>query len=140
MLFPAAGGKSYILFDEVLQWDFRRRSTSALFAKKGTEMSKGRNKGRKGIENKIAELEIRKRNGLLRAVASVAGFILIAVLYTKGIQMSSALEGSMVVRGMIYITAMVLAGVCGYGARAWYRADNEIKALRQQANAKKKKK
>lgn len=104
-------------------------------------MAKGwNNKGRKGLETKIAELEIKKRNGLLRAIASVAAFILIAVLYTKGIQISSALEGSMVIRGMIYITAMVLAGVCGYGARAWYRADKEIAALRQQAASKKRKK
>lgn len=102
-------------------------------------MSKGRNKGRKGVETKIAELEIKKRNGLLRAIAAIAGFVLIAALYTKGIQISSALEGNMVIRGMIYITAMVLAGVCGYGARAWYRADKEITALRQQAGSKKKK-
>lgn len=92
----------------------------------------------KDPEMHIAELEVKKRNGLLRAIASIAGFIVIAVLYTAAIQASDAMGGNLIVRGAIYISAMVLACTCGYGARAWYRADNEIKAIRQ-ASAKKKK-
>lgn len=104
-------------------------------------MAKGwKSKSQKGIETQIAELEIRKRNGLLRGIASIAAFIVVAALYTAGIETSSALEGSLPIRAVIYITALVLAGTCGYGARAWYRADNEIKALRQAQNKKKKKK
>lgn len=104
-------------------------------------MAKGwKSKGQKGAEAKIAELEIRKRNGLLRAIAAVAGFIVIAALYTAGIQQSEALEGSMVIRAIIYISAMVFAGVCGYGARAWYRADQEIKEIQRGIANKKKRK
>ncbi len=104
-------------------------------------MAKGwSSKAQKGVDTQIAELEIKKRNGLLRAIASIAGFILIAALYTAGIGASAELEGSLIVRALIYISALVLAGTCGYGTRAWYRADNEIKAIRQAQNSKKKRK
>ena len=102
-------------------------------------MAKGWNaKGQKSAQTKIVELEIRKRNGLLRAIASIVGFILIAALYTMGMYSWEAIEGSMIIRGAIYMAAMVLACTCGYGARAWYRADKEIKAIEQGLNKTKK--
>jgi len=104
-------------------------------------MAKGwKSKGSKGIELQIAELEIKRRNGLLRGVGSIFGFVLVAAAYTWMAVNFPELEGNMVIRAMVYITAMVLAGTSGYGLRAWYRNDKEIKALQASLSKKKRKK
>lgn len=104
-------------------------------------MAKGwNNKGTKAAQRQIAELEIKRRNGLLRGIGSILGFVLVASAYTVMAVNYPELEGNMVIRAMVYITAMVLAGTSGYGFRAWYRNDKEIKDLQVGLNKKKKKK
>lgn len=104
-------------------------------------MAKGwKSKGGKGIELQIAELEIKRRNGLLRGIGSIFAFVLVAAAYTWMAYNYPDLEGNMVIRAMIYITAMVLAGTSGYGFRAWYRRDKEIKELEATLTKKKKRK
>lgn len=80
---------------------------------------------------RIAELEVKGRSGLIRMVAAIAGFAaLIAVkvnLTTAGFEWAN----SQAVNAAFFILALVFAGVAGYGSRAWYRARNEIRALQQ---------
>lgn len=87
-------------------------------------------KKRRNLE-RIAELELKKRNGLMRVVAAIVAFVVITavkeICVAQGVEMAS----HMVVNAMFYLTALVLAGVAGFGSRDYARANNEIKALRE---------
>lgn len=89
-------------------------------------MSK-QNKNQK-LRNEIAELEIKKRNGLMRAVAAFVGmFVLILgklLLADAGVEWVNEQWVNMA----LFVLALVAAGICGIGARDWKRAKDAINA------------
>lgn len=104
-------------------------------------MSKGwKNKGAKGAELKIAEEQLKKRNGVIKLVGGIAVFIVVAVLHSWVIVSTEGAGDNMVFRAVVYITAMVCAGFAGYGARDIYRANKAINEVKYALNKKKKKK
>ena len=104
-------------------------------------MSKGwKNKSQKAIEQQIAELELKKRNGIIKIVGAIAAFILIAVVHTWIIMSSNAEADNVFIRGLVYVSAMVCAGFAGYGTRDVYRASNAIRDIRLGLSKKSKKK
>ena len=77
----------------------------------------------------IAQLEIKKRNGMMRAVAAFAGLaVLIAIkvnLAYQGVEWAN----TMIANGAIFILAVVAAAIAGMGTRTWNRARMQIQAL-----------
>ena len=86
----------------------------------------------KRLQNEIAQLTIKKRNGMMRAVgAFVAIFVLIALktgFTTAGYEWANTQIANM----GIFILALVAAGVVGIGTRDWNRARKAIAAREQQ--------
>lgn len=93
-------------------------------------MGRGSNK-KKRIEADIERAQARGRRGLARALAAVAAFVVIALvrqtLLFQGVEAASTPVASV----MVFVTALVLAGVAGYGARDFARARDEVRRLRE---------
>ena len=85
----------------------------------------------KAIRNRIAELKIIKRSGMMRAVAAFVGMAaLIAVFLTfryQGAEWADSVFGSMV----LFVLALVAAGIAGIGTRTWKRAKDEMEDLQR---------
>ena len=85
----------------------------------------------KEIRNRIAELKIIKRSGLLRAVAAFIGMAAIIAVYLtfqiQGAEWANSAFGSMA----IFILAVVAAAIAGMGTRRWKLAKNEMDALQK---------
>lgn len=84
------------------------------------------------IRNEIALLTIKKRNGLIQAIAAFAGMIVIIVLkiYLEGINFpwASGYVGSIA----IWVIAIIAAAIAGMGTRSWRKAKDQIKRLSTQ--------
>ncbi len=90
------------------------------------------NKKRQRIENEIAQLEIKKRNGLMRGVAAFVGMVVIIVVKTSLTTAGYEWANTQWVNLGMFVLALVAAGVAGIGMRDWQRARNAIKAREQQ--------
>ena len=88
-------------------------------------MGRGGNKKR-NAQVRIAHLQIKKRNGILVAVAAFVGLaVVIALKLTlqgQGFEWLNSTFGNM----GIFILAIVCAGIAGWGTRTWNRARKEI--------------
>lgn len=91
-------------------------------------MSKGAKKKQRMMAN-LEEMELKKRSGLIRVVAAVVIFVVVTAIKEAGVQAGVELASDMFVNAAFYIMALVLAGVAGYGARDYVRANNEIRAI-----------
>lgn len=82
------------------------------------------------LQEQIAELEIRKRNGLMRAVAAFVGLaVIIAVklsLEGQGVEWASSTFANL----GLFVLAVVAAGVAGMGTRAWRKSRDQIQTLK----------
>lgn len=89
-------------------------------------------KKQRRIQNEIAGLEIKKRNGMVQAIlAFVALAVLISIkvnLVAQGFEWAN----SIIANGAIFILALVAAGFAGIGTRNWQRARRAIESLRNQ--------
>ena len=91
-------------------------------------MSRGGAK-KKNAQVRIAHLEIKKRNGIIVAVAAFVGLaVVIALKLTfqyQGVEWLNAPAANL----SLFILAVICAGIAGWGTRAWRRARNEIQIL-----------
>lgn len=91
-------------------------------------MSRGKKK-QKQIQAEIDRLELKRRNGLMRCVASIVIFTVLIIikitLVNQGVEWANTSFANMA----IFILAIVFAGICGMGSRAWVKAKNEIAEL-----------
>ena len=94
-------------------------------------MSRGSNK-KKQLQNQIAQLEIKKRNGLMRAIAAFVGLAVIIFvkisLVNAGIEWANSNAANIV----IFVLALVAAGIAGFGSRDWSRSRQKIQQLQAQ--------
>lgn len=95
-------------------------------------MGRGGNK-KKNAQIRVAHLQIKKRNGLLVAVAAIVGMaVIIALKLTlqgQGIEWLNSTFGNM----GIFIIAIVCAGIAGWGTRTWSRARKEIATIQSRS-------
>lgn len=91
-------------------------------------MGRGGSK-KKRVADQIAELEIQKRNGLMRAVVAFVGLaavIACKVALTNG---GVAWANTNFANIAIFVLALVAAGVAGFGSRDWMKARDRIREL-----------
>ena len=85
----------------------------------------------KEIRNRIAELRIIKRSGIMRAVAAFIGMAVIIAVYLtfqyQGAEWANSTVGSMI----LFVLAILAAGVAGLGTRRWKLARNEMEELQK---------
>ena len=93
-------------------------------------MGRGNNK-KKAVMNQIAQLEDKKRNGMLRAVIAFAGLAFLIwiklTLQGQGVEWANSTFANLA----LFILAIVAAGVAGMGTRAWQKARTEIAQLQK---------
>ena len=78
-----------------------------------------------------AELEVKKRNGLMRLVGAIIVFVVITAVKETLVAQGVAIASDMMVNALFYITALVLAGVAGFGSRDYVRANGQLRAARE---------
>lgn len=98
-----------------------------------------KSKGQKGAELRIAEEELKRRNGIIKIAGGIGAFIIVAIVHTWLIMNTDGAGDNVLIRGMVYMSAMVCAGFVGYGARDVYRANNAIRGIRYDLYKKSKK-
>lgn len=92
-------------------------------------MARGTKKQAKA-QAKIMQLEIKKRNGLLVAVtAFVCMIVIIALKLFFQYQMNAEWADTAFASMGLFITAIVAAGVAGWGTRSWRKARDEIRLI-----------
>lgn len=96
----------------------------------------GRGSGKKSskkqrVLEEIAELEVKKRNGLMRVLGAIIAFVVITAVKESLVAQGVAIASDMFVNALFYITALVLAGVAGFGSRDYMRASNQLRATRE---------
>ena len=87
-------------------------------------MSSKKNKARR--EERIQELEVKKRSGLLQVVAAIVIMVVLIIVKTTFSTMGAEWANANMV---IFICAIVAAGFAGAGSRRWSRARKELDAL-----------
>lgn len=90
------------------------------------------NKKKQRLENEIAQLEIKKRNGLMRGMAAFVGMIVIIVLKTGFTMAGYEWANTELVNMGMFVLSLVAAGVAGIGMRDWQRARVAIRAREDQ--------
>lgn len=89
----------------------------------------GKRMSQKDIQNRIFELKIARRGGMISAVAAFVGMAALIAFFLglqmRGNEFANSQLGSM----FIFIIAIVAAGVAGMGTRKWKRAKDEISQL-----------
>lgn len=91
-------------------------------------MSKKKGKNR---AQRISALEVKQRSGFIQMMGAIGACVVIIVAKLNLTAIGAEWANSMVVNAVIFISALVLAGVAGYGSRNWYRARKELRALQQ---------
>lgn len=94
-------------------------------------MSRGSNK-KKQRENQIAELKIKKRNGLMRAIVAFVGLAVCIFIKLSLTNMGFEWANSNVANMIIFVLALVAAGIAGFGSRDWMRSKQKIAQIRAQ--------
>ncbi len=83
----------------------------------------------KSAQQQIAELQLKRRSGLIKVIAAVAGLTVLIIvkqnLTAAGVAWASGEVGSYA----IFAAALVAAGFAGYGSRDWYKAGQKIEQL-----------
>lgn len=92
-------------------------------------MSKGVKKKQR-MEAELEELLLKKRSGLIRVIIAVAVFVVVTAVKEAAVAQGVALASDMFVNAAFYIMALVLAGVAGYGARDYVRANNQMRDIK----------
>lgn len=87
-------------------------------------MGRGGNK-KKNAQIRVANLQIKKRNGILVAVAAFVGLAVVIALKLMLQGNMEWLNSTFANMGM-FILAIVCAGIAGWGTRTWNRARKEI--------------
>lgn len=87
---------------------------------------------KKKAQAKIAQLEIKKRNGLMRCIAAIVCMVVLIAVKLSFTYAGAEWANSMVANGALFILALVAAGFAGIGSRDWTRARKEIEGLQQQ--------
>ena len=100
------------------------------------EAPMGRGSGKKSgkkqrLLEEIAEFEVKKRNGLMRLVGAIIVFVVITAVKETLVAQGVAIASDMMVNALFYITALVLAGVAGFGSRDYVRANGQLRAARE---------
>lgn len=95
-------------------------------------MGHGKSKGQRRIEQQIAELEMKKRSGLVRMVFAIVLFIALIVVKTNLVAAGVEWADSTFASGALFALAVVFAAVAGLGSRAWATSNRKIKDLRAQ--------
>lgn len=91
-------------------------------------MGHGGNKKQR-LRKELEEAQLRKRSGLIRLILAIVIFIVVTAIKQAAVVAGVAIASHMVTNAAFYIMALVLAGVAGYGARDYVRANNDIRAL-----------
>lgn len=91
-------------------------------------MSKGVKKKQR-MAAELEELSLKKRSGLIRVIIAVAVFVVVTAVKETAVAQGVELASDMFVNAAFYIMALVLAGVAGYGARDYVRANNQMRAI-----------
>lgn len=92
-------------------------------------MSKGVKKKQR-MEAELEELSLKKRSGLIRVIIAVAVFVVVTAVKEAAVAQGVELASDMFVNAAFYIMALVLAGVAGYGARDYVRANNQMRDIK----------
>lgn len=86
-------------------------------------------KKKKVIQEQIYQLERQKRNGMLRAVVAFAALAFCIwiklTLQGQGVEWANSTFANLV----LFVLALVAAGVAGMGTRAWQKARAQIARL-----------
>ncbi len=90
----------------------------------------GRGGKKKNAQAQIAELEIEKRNGMMRAIVAFVGLAVLIACKLALAGAGVAWVQTNVANIGIFVIALVAAGVAGLGARDWMRARERIAQLR----------
>ncbi len=83
------------------------------------------------LQQQIAELDLKRRNGMMRCIAAIVGFAVLIVLKLSLSSNGAAWVDTTVANGIFFVMALVAAGIAGIGSRDWRRARMEIAALSQ---------
>lgn len=93
-------------------------------------MSKGPSKKQNKAQLKIAQLEIKKRNGLFITAAAFVGVaVIIALKLFFQYQLGAEWASSMFASYGLFLIAIVGAGFAGWGTRTWRKARDEIRMI-----------
>ncbi|NGM16429.1 hypothetical protein GMI70_00115 [Eggerthellaceae bacterium zg-893] len=84
---------------------------------------------KKRLLEQKAELKSKRRSGLIRVIAPIAGFVVAAAIKTAGEASGATWATSSFVNAAFFVGAIVLAGVAGYGSRDYRRATLEIREI-----------
>ncbi|WP_251213028.1 hypothetical protein [Adlercreutzia murintestinalis] len=83
------------------------------------------------LQQQIDELELKKRNGMMRCIVAIVCFIVLIVLKLtlqgSGVEFVNTVQAN----GVFFVIALVAAGFAGIGSRDWARARREQAALLQ---------
>lgn len=90
------------------------------------------------IQAQIGELELKKRNGMMRCVVAIVCFVVLIVLklalQANGVEFVATVQAN----GVFFVMALVAAGFAGIGSRDWARARREQNALIQRLRSSRK--
>lgn len=89
-------------------------------------MAKGKSKKQ---AQRIAELQVRKRTGLVRTIFAIVLFAALIVVKTTLVSMGVEWANSTPVNGGFFALALVFAGIAGWGSRTWAIANRQLKDL-----------
>lgn len=87
----------------------------------------------KNAEQQIAQLRVKRRAGLIKVLASIAGLTVLIMVKQTLVANGVAWASSEVANIGIFIAAVVAAGFAGYGSRDWRRAGQRIDQLQGSA-------
>ncbi len=90
-------------------------------------MSSRKSKGRR--EQRLQELEVKKRNGFIQVIAAVVIMVVLILIKTTATIQGAAWANTQMANMAIFVAAIVAAGFAGYGSRRWNRARKEIISL-----------
>lgn len=90
-------------------------------------MSSKKSKGRRA--QRIQELEMKKRSGLIQAIAAIVIMVVLIIIKTTFASAGTEWANSQIANMAIFACAIVAAGFAGYGSRRWNRARKELDAL-----------
>lgn len=89
----------------------------------------GKNKYNAKREARIQQLQVKKRAGLLQAVAALVIMVVLIFIKTTFTSMGAPWANTQIANMGIFICALVAAGFAGYGSRKWNLARKELDSL-----------
>lgn len=88
-------------------------------------------KGKARLQQREGELELAKRNGMMRCIAAIICFTVLIIVKLSLVYSGVEWANSMAANAAIFILALVAAGFAGIGTRDWRRAKDELEGIRQ---------